>query len=54
LSFAALPPDVVAQARRCLLDLIGVAAAGSRTGAAKIANHYAATQVLLILVRCAR
>jgi 2-methylcitrate dehydratase PrpD len=46
LSFANLPDDVVAQARRCLLDLIGVAAAGSRTNAAQIACHYAATQSL--------
>jgi len=44
LTFADLPPDVVAQARRCLLDLIGVAAAGSRTSAAKIANNHAAMQ----------
>jgi 2-methylcitrate dehydratase PrpD len=45
LAFADLPPDVVAQARRCLLDLIGVAAAGSRTRAAQILNNYAATQL---------
>jgi 2-methylcitrate dehydratase PrpD len=45
LAFADLPPDVVAQARRCLLDLIGVAAAGSRTSAAQIVNNYAATQL---------
>ena len=45
LAFADLPPDVVAQARRCLLDLIGVAAAGSRTRAAQIASNYAATQL---------
>jgi len=45
LTFADLPTDVVAQARRCLLDLIGVAAAGSRTGAAQIVNNYAATQL---------
>ena len=45
LAFADLPADVVAQARRCLLDLIGVAAAGSRTGAAQIVNNYAATQL---------
>ena len=45
LAFAGLPADVVAQARRCLLDLIGVAAAGSRTSAAQIVNHYAATQL---------
>lgn len=48
LSFADLPQDVVAQARRCLLDLIGVAAAGSRTNAAQIACHYAATQSLAV------
>jgi 2-methylcitrate dehydratase PrpD len=46
LAFDALPPDVVAQARRCLVDLIGVAAAGSRTDAAAIASAYAATQLL--------
>jgi 2-methylcitrate dehydratase PrpD len=45
LAFADLPLDVVAQARRCLLDLIGVAAAGSRTSAAQIVNNYAATQL---------
>lgn len=45
-AFADLPSDVVAQAKRCLLDLIGVAAAGSRTNAAHIACHYAATQML--------
>ena len=45
LAFADLPADVAAQARRCLLDLIGVAAAGSRTSAAQIANHYSATQL---------
>ena len=45
LSFGALPADVVAQVQRCLLDLIGVAAAGSRTQSARIANAYAATQL---------
>src|SRR5689334_9602218 len=40
-----LPADVVAQARRCLLDLIGVAAAGSRTRAASIINAYVAAQM---------
>lgn len=45
LAFADLPADVVEQARRCLLDLIGVAAAGSRTSAAQIARNYAATQL---------
>jgi len=46
LAFADLPEDVVAQARRCLLDLVGVAAAGRRTAAARIACDYAATQAL--------
>jgi len=45
LTFADLPDDVVAQAQRCLLDLIGVAAAGRRTPAAAIVNAYAATQI---------
>jgi 2-methylcitrate dehydratase PrpD len=45
LAFGELPDDVVRQAQRCLLDLIGVAAAGSRTKAAAIANAYAATQL---------
>src|SRR5437660_2683196 len=45
LSFDDLPDDVVASAQRSLLDLIGVAAAGSRTRAAAIANAYAATQL---------
>lgn len=45
LAYADLPADVIGQAQRCLLDLIGVAAAGSRTRAASIANHYASTQL---------
>ena len=36
-AFGDLPADVVAQGERCLLDLIGVAAAASRTPAAAIA-----------------
>ncbi len=36
LAFADLPPDVVAQAQRCLLDLIGVAASGAETDLARI------------------
>ena len=44
-AFDALPAEVVASARRSLLDLIGIAAAGSRTRAAAIANAYAATQL---------
>lgn len=42
LRFAELPQPVVAQARRCLLDLIGVAASGRRTQAAEIALTHAA------------
>src|SRR2546426_8955231 len=45
LSFDHLPDDVVASAQWNLLDLIGVAAAGSRTRAAAIASTYAATQL---------
>ncbi len=45
LSFTDLPADVVVQAKRCLLDLIGVAAAGSRTPVAAMVNAYASTQL---------
>ena len=45
LSFDRLPDEVVTSARRSLLDLIGVAAGGSRTRAAAIASAYAATQL---------
>ncbi|HEX7138531.1 MAG TPA: MmgE/PrpD family protein, partial [Vicinamibacterales bacterium] len=45
LTFDDLPGDVVASARRSLLDLIGVAAAGSRTKAAAIASAYAVSQL---------
>jgi 2-methylcitrate dehydratase PrpD len=45
LTFEHLPDDVVASAQRSLLDLIGVAAAGSRTRAAAIASTHAATQL---------
>ncbi|HET7032904.1 MAG TPA: MmgE/PrpD family protein, partial [Casimicrobiaceae bacterium] len=45
IAFGDLPADVVAQAQRCLIDLIGVAAAGSRTTAAAIAAAHAATQM---------
>jgi 2-methylcitrate dehydratase PrpD len=44
-AFRDLPSDVVAQSQRCVLDLIGVAVAGSRTPAAAIANGYASTQL---------
>lgn len=45
LEFDALPDDVVRAAQRCLTDLIGVAAAGTRTPAAAIVNAYASTQM---------
>jgi len=45
LAFADLPADVVATAQRCLLDLIGVGAAGRMTALASIANAYAATEL---------
>jgi 2-methylcitrate dehydratase PrpD len=45
ITFADLPPDVALQATRCLLDLIGVAAAGTRTRASGIARSYAASQL---------
>jgi 2-methylcitrate dehydratase PrpD len=45
LSFDHLPDDVVASARRSLLDLIGIGAAGRRTRVAQIAATYAATQL---------
>lgn len=41
LRFEALPADVVAFARRCVLDLAGVAAAGSRLPAAQLAREHA-------------
>ncbi|TMH04907.1 MAG: MmgE/PrpD family protein, partial [Betaproteobacteria bacterium] len=43
LAFEQLPGAVVAQAKRCLLDLIGVAAAASQTSASVIVRDYAAT-----------
>jgi 2-methylcitrate dehydratase PrpD len=45
IAFADLPPDVVLQATHCLLDLIGVAAAGTRTRASAISRSYAASQL---------
>jgi 2-methylcitrate dehydratase PrpD len=45
LSRDALPADVVAQAQRCLLDLIGVAAGGARTQAAVIVDDHAACEM---------
>lgn len=45
LAFDDLPRDVVALAQHCLLDLTGVAAAGSRAPGAAIANAYAVHQL---------
>jgi 2-methylcitrate dehydratase PrpD len=43
-AFGALPGDVVAQAARCLLDLVGVAAAGTPSRAAVIARDHVAEE----------
>src|SRR4030095_17257214 len=45
LAFEHLPGEVVESAQRSLLDLVGVAAAGSRTRAAAIADAYAVAQL---------
>jgi 2-methylcitrate dehydratase PrpD len=45
LEYPDLPGDVVAQAQRCVLDLIGVAAGGSRGPGAAIVNAYASAQL---------
>ena len=45
LRFEDLPLDIVAQARRCVLDLIGVAAAATGTELSRIARNYAVTQM---------
>ncbi len=39
------PPEVVTQARFCLLDLLGVAAAGSTTTTAKVITEFTAAQM---------
>lgn len=44
LAFRDLPPPVVRQAARCILDLAGVAAAGSRSPAARIGNSFAVAE----------
>src|SRR5437588_11100353 len=41
LTFDALPDAVVRQAPRCMIDLIGVAAAGTKTRLSAIARDYA-------------
>jgi len=45
LSFDDLPASVIEQARRCLEDLVGVAASGRRTELARIVTHVAARQL---------
>ena len=45
LAFEATPARGRAQAQRCLLDLIGVAAGGSRAPAATVINRYAVSQM---------
>jgi 2-methylcitrate dehydratase PrpD len=45
IAFADLPAEAVKQATRCLLDLVGVGAAGTRTRASAIARSYAASQL---------
>lgn len=40
--FADLPPEVAAMARTCILDLVGVACAGSSTTMSRIARDFAA------------
>lgn len=45
LAFEAMPDDVVAQAKRCLRDLIGIAAGAARLPSARMAATYAATKM---------
>lgn len=45
LRYADLPPPVVAQALRCILDLVGVAAAGAETRLACLVRDFAADQM---------
>lgn len=45
LRFADLPPEVVAQAKRCLLDLIGVAASGRQTRLSRIVHDFAVREM---------
>jgi 2-methylcitrate dehydratase PrpD len=41
LDYMSLPGDVVSQAKRCLLDILGVAIAGSRTEMAQVSTRFA-------------
>ncbi len=43
--FADLPDPVVAQAKRCLLDLVGVAASGRQTELSRIVHRFALAQM---------
>ena len=45
LTFDDLPAAVVAQAKRCLLDLIGVAASGRQTALSRIVHGFAVSQM---------
>jgi 2-methylcitrate dehydratase PrpD len=45
LSYADLPDAVIAQAKRCLLDLVGVAASGRQTELSRIVHNYAVSQM---------
>src|SRR6266700_711745 len=45
LRFADLPPEVVYQARRCVLDLVGVAASGRQTELSRIVHNFAVRQM---------
>jgi 2-methylcitrate dehydratase PrpD len=44
LDYGMLTGDVVSQAKRCVLDLLGVAIAGSRTSMAKVSTRFASRQ----------
>jgi 2-methylcitrate dehydratase PrpD len=44
LEYSALPGSVVSQAKRCVLDLLGVAVAGSRTKMARVSTRFAVGQ----------
>ena len=45
LSFETVPDEVVKQAKRCLLDLIGVAASGAQTDLSRMARNFAVRQM---------
>lgn len=45
LSYDDLPDQVIAQARRCLLDLVGVAVSGRQSDLSRIVHTFAASQM---------